>query len=317
MRSADKLCLNVCRRKRRLPFLSPRPASQLHSCAGFWIFHLSICALIKLHITFILRQRSPWEPPFAYPSATENKQLKLLTLRPGLLCHSFTPRADPLKPSHTHTSWSLSSMAFSFSNVGAGGGEKKTGTLFGSTTAPAGGLFGQSQQQQTQQPNATGSSLFGSTATPQSNNSNSLFGSAQPQQQNNGSSLFGQPQQQNTGSSLFGQPQQQQQQQNAGSSLFGQPQQQGQQQGQQPQQQPNMGNSLFGTSLQPAPILNNVQAQSIQQQREGLPQLRQSSAQPFAGSTITGHSMDTPNLYRDMMLTRRRGKVGRRADTDS
>ena len=103
MRSADKLCLNVCRRKRRLPFLSPRPASQLHSCAGFWIFHLSICALIKLHITFILRQRSPWEPPFAYPSATENKQLKLLTLRPGLLCHSFTPRADPLKPSHTHT----------------------------------------------------------------------------------------------------------------------------------------------------------------------------------------------------------------------
>ncbi|EFQ85519.1 hypothetical protein CFE70_007778 [Pyrenophora teres f. teres 0-1] len=170
-------------------------------------------------------------------------------------------------------------MAFSFGN--AGGGEKKTGTLFGNTTAPAGSLFGQSQQQQT---NATGTGLFGSTAAPQ-NNSNSLFGSTQPQQQNAGSSLFGQPQQRNAGSSLFGQPQQQQ---NAGSSLFGQPQPQQHQQGQQPQQQTNMSNSLFGASLQPAPILNNVQAQSIQQQREGLPQLRQSSAQPFAGSTMAG-----------------------------
>lgn len=176
-------------------------------------------------------------------------------------------------------------MALSFGNIGAAGGDKKTGTLFGNPTAPAGapagGLFNQSQQQQTQQSNATGPSLFGSTAAPQ-NNSGNLFGN---------SSLFGQPQQQqqqNAGSSLFGQPQQQQ---NAGSSLFGQPQQQQQQQGQQ-QQQPNMGNSLFGTSLQPAPVPNNAQMQSLQQQREGLPQLRQSSAQPFAGSTMTGHSMD-------------------------
>ncbi|USP80610.1 Nucleoporin NUP57 [Curvularia clavata] len=174
-------------------------------------------------------------------------------------------------------------MSFSFGNLG--GGEKKTGTLFGSTTAPSGGLFGQSQQQQQQpqQSNNTGSGLFGSTA-PAQNNTTSLFGSTQAQQQQN-TSLFGQPQQQqqqNTSSSLFGQPQQQQ---NAGSSLFAQPQQQQQQQ----QQQPNMSNSLFGASLQPAPILNSVQAQSIQQQREGLPQLRQSSAQPFAGSTMTGH----------------------------
>jgi nuclear pore complex protein Nup54 len=180
------------------------------------------------------------------------------------------------------------SMSFSFGNLG--GGEKKTGTLFGSTTAPSGGLFGQSQQQQQQpqQSNNTGSGLFGSMAPPQ-NNTGSLFGSTQPQQQQNTSSgLFVQPQQQqqqqqNTTSSLFGQPQQQQ---NAGASLFGQPQQQ-QQQAQ--QQQPNMSNSLFGASLQPAPILNSVQAQSIQQQREGLPQLRQSSAQPFAGSTMSGH----------------------------
>ncbi|EDU46549.1 Nucleoporin Nup44 [Pyrenophora tritici-repentis] len=167
-------------------------------------------------------------------------------------------------------------MAFSFSNTG--GGEKKTGTLFGSTTAPASGTFAQSQT------NATGTGLFGSTAAPQ-NNSNSLFGSTQPQQS---TGLFGQTQQQNAGSSLFGQPQPQQQQQNAGFSLFSQPQQQQQQQGQQQQQQTNMSNSLFGGSFQPAPILNNAQAQSIQQQREGLPQLRQSSAQPFAGSTMAG-----------------------------
>ena len=181
-------------------------------------------------------------------------------------------------------------MSFSFGNPA--GGEKKTGTLFGSTTAPAGGLFGQSQQQQPQQANATQSSLFGSSTAPQQNNTNSLFGSTQPQQQqqNSGSSLFGQPQQQqqNASSSLFGQPQQQQQ--NAGSSLFGQPQQQQQQQQQGQQQQPNMSNSLFGASLQPAPVLNNIQAQSIQQQREGLPQLRQSSAQPFAANTMNGHS---------------------------
>ncbi|KAF2855301.1 hypothetical protein T440DRAFT_208768 [Plenodomus tracheiphilus IPT5] len=153
-------------------------------------------------------------------------------------------------------------MSFSFGNPSGGGAEKRTGTLFGSTTAPPGGLFGQSQQQP-QQANATQSGLFGST---------------QQQQQ--------QPQQQGMGSSLFGQTQPQQQpQQNAGASLFGQTQQQQQPQ----QQQSNMGNSLFGASLQPAPALNNVQAQSVQQQREGLPQLRQSSAQPYAGSSVSGH----------------------------
>ena len=199
-------------------------------------------------------------------------------------------------------------MSFSFGNLGSGlgGAEKKTGTLFGSTTAPAGGLFGQSQQQQQQpqqqqQTNATQSGLFGSTAAPQNN---SLFGSTQ-QQQTGGSSLFGQPQQQQ---------QQQQQQQNAGSSLFGQPQQQQQQQPQ--QQQQNLSNSLFGASLQPAPPLNQVQAQAIQQQREGLPQLRQSSSQAFAGSSTSGHSMYTDRCH-IKMLNYNRGEVGRRTDTDT
>jgi nuclear pore complex protein Nup54 len=185
-------------------------------------------------------------------------------------------------------------MSFSFGNLGSnlGSTEKKTGTLFGSTTAPSGGLFGQSQQQQ-QPANTAQPSLFGGAAAPQSN---SLFGSTQ-QQNTGGSSLFGQPQQQqqqqNAGGSLFGQPQQQQQQQqqqNAGSSLWGQPQQQQQQQqAQQQQQQPAFNNSIFASSLQPAPALNQSQAQSIQQQRDGLPQLRQSSAQPFAAGSVSGH----------------------------
>ncbi|OAL55460.1 nucleoporin Nup44 [Pyrenochaeta sp. DS3sAY3a] len=177
-------------------------------------------------------------------------------------------------------------MSFGFGSTASalGGAEKKTGTLFGSTSAPPGGLFAQSQQQQQQQQ----PSLFASTAAaPQSS---SLFGA--PQQTNTGSSLFGQPQQaqqpQNAGASLFGQPQQQQQQQNAGASLFSQPQQQQQQQ-QPQQQQPNLSNSLFGSSLQPAPLLNQVQAQSIQQQRDGLPQLRQSSSQAYTQSTVNGH----------------------------
>ncbi|KAJ4378938.1 Nucleoporin nup57 [Didymella sp. IMI 355093] len=174
-------------------------------------------------------------------------------------------------------------MSFSFGNAG---GEKKTGTLFGSTTAPAGGLFGGSLQQP-QQSNAAAPSLFGtSTAAPATGG---LFGSTtqQPQQQNAGSSLFG---------GALGQNQQQQQQQQQPqaqtSSLWGQmgqaqqPQQQQQQQQQQPQQ---FSNSLFGSSLQPAPGLNPVQAQSLQQTRDGLPQLRQSSAQPYAGASINGH----------------------------
>lgn len=145
-------------------------------------------------------------------------------------------------------------MAFSFGNTGGGGAEKKTGTLFGSTTGPPGGLFSQSQQQP-QQANTTQSGLFGS--------------------------IQQQPQQQGLSTGLFAQSQQQQQpQQAASSSLFGSSQQ---------QQPSNMGNSLFGASLQPAPALSNLQAQSMQQQREGLPQLRQSSTQPYAASSINGH----------------------------
>jgi nuclear pore complex protein Nup54 len=178
-------------------------------------------------------------------------------------------------------------MSFSFGNAG---GEKKTGTLFGNTTAPAGGLFGGSLQQP-QQSNAAAPSLFGtSTAAPATGG---LFGSTtqQPPQQNAGTSLFG---------GALGQTQQQQQQPQAQtSSLWGQmgqaqqPQQpQQQQQQQQPQShQQQFSNSLFGSSLQPAPGLNPVQAQSLQQTREGLPQLRQSTAQPYAGASINGHRM--------------------------
>jgi nuclear pore complex protein Nup54 len=168
-------------------------------------------------------------------------------------------------------------MSFSFGNTG---GEKKTGTLFGSTTAPSGGLFGGALQQPQAQSNTTTPSLFGNSAA--NTQAGGLFGSTQQQpQQNAGASLFGgqqqqqqqQPQQQT--SSLWGQTQQQQQQQ--------QPQQQ------QHQQQQQFSNSLFGSSLQPAPGLNPVQAQSIQQTRDGLPQLRQSTAQPYAGASINGH----------------------------
>ncbi|KAF3032765.1 hypothetical protein E8E12_003658 [Didymella heteroderae] len=174
-------------------------------------------------------------------------------------------------------------MSFSFGNTG---GEKKTGTLFGSTTAPAGGLFGGSLQQP-QQSNAAAPSLFGASTAASA--TGGLFGSTtqQPQQQNAGTSLFsgalGQPQ-----------PQQQQQPQAQTSSLWGQmgqaqQSQQQQQQPQQQQQQQQFSNSLFGSSLQPAPGLNPIQAQSLQQTREGLPQLRQSTAQPYAGASINGH----------------------------
>lgn len=172
-------------------------------------------------------------------------------------------------------------MSFSFGNAG---GEKKTGTLFGSTTAPAGGLFGGALQQP-QQSTAAAPSLFGtSTATQQTGG---LFSSTQQQpQQNAGNSLFG---------GALGQNQQQQQpqpQQNTG--LWGQTQNQQVQQQQPQQQQQQFSNSLFGSSLQPAPGLNPSQAQSLQQTREGLPQLRQSTAQPYAGASISGHRMYTP-----------------------
>ncbi|KAL5114201.1 Nucleoporin nup57 [Pleosporales sp. CAS-2024a] len=189
-------------------------------------------------------------------------------------------------------------MSFSFGNLGAGqnSAEKKTGTLFGSTTAPAGGLFGSSQQQPSQpslfgastaQPQQQTGGLFGG-AQQQNTGGSSLFGQPAQQQQNTRAGLFGQSQQQSTGGGLFGQSQQPQQ--NTGAGLFGQSQQQQQQQQQgQQQQQPAFNNSLFGASLQPAPPLNQVQAQTIQQQRDGLPQLRQSSAQPFAAGSVNGH----------------------------
>lgn len=114
------------------------------------------------------------------------------------------------------------------------GTERKTGTLFGSTTGPAGGLFGQSTaqpQQQQQQQNTQGSSLFGGA------------------QQNQGSTLFGASQAQ--------QPQQQQQQQQPQNSIFGtsfQP--SATQQQQQPQQQQSQlpplrqsANAPFATSV--------------------------------------------------------------------
>ncbi|KAF2878304.1 nucleoporin complex subunit 54-domain-containing protein [Massariosphaeria phaeospora] len=165
--------------------------------------------------------------------------------------------------------------------TGFGAGEKKTGTLFGSTTAPPGGLFSQSQQPAAQ--STTG--LFGASAAPQQNTG--LFGSSQvqnqgsnifnqPQQQSQGSNIFNQPQQQNQGSNLFNQPQQQ----NQGSNMFNQPQQQ-------QQQQPQMNNSIFGGMLQPTPALNQVQAQQLQQSQTVLPQLRQSLQAPFASTSMT------------------------------
>ncbi|KAL5404819.1 hypothetical protein PMIN03_008879 [Paraphaeosphaeria minitans] len=134
--------------------------------------------------------------------------------------------------------------------------ERKTGTLFGSTTAPPGGLFGSSQnqnQQQQQQP-----SLFaGSTANNQQNaNTNSLFGG------------LNQSQQQNT-------------QQNAGGSMFG---------GGlgQSQQQQNMGSSVMGGLVRPAPSLDPNQQQQIQQQQQAIPQLRQSVHDRFASASLNG-----------------------------
>ncbi|PVH99634.1 hypothetical protein DM02DRAFT_614878 [Periconia macrospinosa] len=169
--------------------------------------------------------------------------------------------------------------------------EKKTGTLFGSTSAPPGGLFGQSQPQATQQQN-TGS-LFG--APQPANTGGSLFGGAQSTNASGG--FFGGAQSTNAGSSLFGGTQQQQQQQQPAGGLFAQSQQQPQQQQntggmfaqtQSQQQQPNPNNSLFGGRLQPAPTLTAAQAQQLQQAQQGLPQLRQSTKESWASSSFSG-----------------------------
>ncbi|KAF2734030.1 hypothetical protein EJ04DRAFT_437929 [Polyplosphaeria fusca] len=167
------------------------------------------------------------------------------------------------------------SSAFNFGGS-LGGTERKTGTLFGSTTAPPGGLFAQSQQQQQQQQpqpqqNATsGPSLFGATATT-GGNTGGLFN----QQQNMGSTVFNNNPPQGQG--VFGSSQQQQQQ-----ALLQQQQQQ------QSQQQQTMANSLFGGRLMPAPSLTAQQQQSVLQQREGLPQLRHTAGAPLASGYMAG-----------------------------
>ncbi|KAF2118888.1 nucleoporin complex subunit 54-domain-containing protein [Lophiotrema nucula] len=161
-------------------------------------------------------------------------------------------------------------MSFSFGNLGSSTAqpERRTGTLFGATQAPAGGLF-------SQQPTSSAAGLFGSTtatAPQQQQSTGGLFGASQQPQQ--------QQQQQNTGG-LFN-SMGQQQQQNAGQGMFGASQQQ-----QQPQQ-PNLSNSLFGGKLLPQPSLSQAQQQALQQSQQGLPQLRQSSNAPFAHSQMSG-----------------------------
>ncbi|KAF1997216.1 hypothetical protein P154DRAFT_296345 [Amniculicola lignicola CBS 123094] len=141
-------------------------------------------------------------------------------------------------------------MAFSFGGLGSVPAERKTGTLFGNTAAPAGGLFGQSQQQQ------------------------------QPAQSQPSGGLFGAPAQQSTGGSLFGaSQQQQQQQQNQGGSLFGASQQQ-------PQQ--GLSVSVLGGMALPQPVLPTPLQQQLQQSQQTLPQLRQSSVAPFASASFSG-----------------------------
>ncbi|KAF2640501.1 hypothetical protein P280DRAFT_451246 [Massarina eburnea CBS 473.64] len=152
-----------------------------------------------------------------------------------------------------------------FGNLGGGLGqpERKTGTLFGSTTAPPGGLFGQSQQQPASSAPATGG-LFGATNT------------AAPQQQNTGGMFSAS--QNNAPSGIFGGAQQ-----NQPGGMFAQSQQQNQ------QQQPSLNNSLFGGLLQPAPTLTQNQIQQLQQSQQGLPNLRQSTKDPWANASFSGH----------------------------
>ncbi|KAF2261632.1 hypothetical protein CC78DRAFT_499758 [Lojkania enalia] len=147
--------------------------------------------------------------------------------------------------------------AFNFGNLGQT--ERKTGTLFGSTSAPTVGPF--SSQQNTGSQPAQQPSLFGSTttATPQIN-TGGLFGSSQ--QQNTGSSIFDSHPQQNVGSGMFGASQQQ------------------------PQQ--SLNTSIFGGLLQPAPMLSQPQRDQLKQSQQGLPQLRQSSTAPFASTAMAG-----------------------------
>jgi hypothetical protein len=211
-----------------------------------------------------------WRPRTYRKAPNEDRLLHLSSFQEFVACvqHLRTPKSAQQQPRFQIHSGYRRTMSSLFGGSLAGG-ERKTGTLFGSTTAPAGGLFGSTQQQPAQQP------------------ATSLFSQPQQQQQNN-SSLFNQPQQQQqNNSSLFNQPQQQQQN---SSSLFNQPQQQQQQQQQYQQQQQGMNNSIFGGRLQPAPSLNASQQQSMQQSQLGLPQLRQTVNSPYPNTSISGQS---------------------------
>ena len=142
---------------------------------------------------------------------------------------------------------------------------KQFGTLFGSSTAPSGGLFGSANQ-----PQQSGS-LFGSTQASQPQQSGSIFGSTlgAPSQQSN-TVGFGSSQQ-NQGASLF-----------KPAPAFSNPPQQQQQQQQQ--------SSIFGGNLMPAPSLGSVLGSSQQQ----LPQLRQSTLfKPFESASSPRKSFST------------------------
>ncbi|EGW32560.1 uncharacterized protein SPAPADRAFT_61624 [Spathaspora passalidarum NRRL Y-27907] len=146
---------------------------------------------------------------------------------------------------------------------GFGSSSANTNTGFGSKPAGSAGLFGASNQPQSQQggglfgskPATTTTGMFGQQQQPSTGNTTGgLFGSNQPQQSGTTGGLFGQSNQQQSGTTggLFGQQQQQQQNQpstglfgqnqssgtTSGTGLFGQPQQQ--------QQQPASTGGLFG-----------------------------------------------------------------------
>ncbi|OCL07184.1 hypothetical protein AOQ84DRAFT_365181 [Glonium stellatum] len=131
---------------------------------------------------------------------------------------------------------------------------KQFGTLFGSSTAPSGGLFAS-----TNQPQQSGS-LFGSTQAPQPQQGTSMFGptlGVGSQQSNTGS--FGSSQQ-NQGANLF-----------KPAPAFSNP-----------TQQQQHSSSIFGGNLMPAPSLGSVLGSSQQQ----LPQLRQSTLfKPFESAS--------------------------------
>ncbi|KAF2274288.1 uncharacterized protein EI97DRAFT_435374 [Westerdykella ornata] len=164
------------------------------------------------------------------------------------------------------------SLFGSLGGTSGGTTERKTGTLFGSTSAPSTGLFAQNQQQNA--PQQQTSSLFGAPKPA----AGGLFGASQTQQsQQPSGGLFGASQSQPAQSSLFGNPAP------GTSSLFGNTQQQQQQQQQQP-----LGSSFFGTTLQPAPSLPQLAAQQLQQSQQGLPPLRQTANSQFASTLVSG-----------------------------